>query len=157
MFNFKKNAERDTERLLEVSKFINDFNLFLVKERVFNSIDDVSYFFCHGECYTYAKILKRKFPWLKILITYDSTHALVKYKNMIFDVDGIFVDKKETRVADKFDIHYMKHHFGYCSYYRNDFSDYFVTESLRCFEEHKHFLLKINMKRVFEKRECYVL
>lgn len=85
---------------------VNEDEIFLEREI------DAAYYFTHGGCYEFYKIMHYYFPNSICMINYASDHCAVSYNNIIYDANGICEDKENFHIATREDIKYMQDKFG---------------------------------------------
>ena len=131
--------EQKVKKSLEIAEFIDNYKEFLLKEKIFESIDDIEYFFTMGGCFIFARILMSEFPEAKLLINNRKSHCKVRYYDKNYDIDGFKYKRIDTnfKLAKKEDVEYMKENFGFKSYCtkgqpqtREDFDNSFIAETI---------------------------
>lgn len=91
-----------------------DFIIELTDEELYEYFDCVGskYYFLHGGCYEFAKIIKHFVNKSTIVIDENSEHCGILYKENIYDASGLVEEKEKFKIANKDDIDYMEGRFG---------------------------------------------
>lgn len=124
----------------EITLYIYNLRVFLMKYNVFETYEDMEYFFTMGGCYIFAKILQRKFK-LPIAISHQRNHCgmylRTSFLNKVFF--DIFGPKTNTyygfEKCNLKNLLYIKEHFGFHHYPKDNFEEYFVNTILDAFEK----------------------
>lgn len=126
----------------KVVTYINDLRKYLFDYKVFETYDEMEYFFTMGGCYIFYRILRNKFG-LPIAISGDRCHCggylrIGLAKKMFFDINGVRTNSTYNfQKADKDDINHIKSRFGFKNYPCEGFEEFFIDNIFHCFEENK--------------------
>ena len=119
----------------KINLFIKNYKEYLLTHEIFTNEEAIVYFFMNGGCYTFAKIIKKRFPRTKIMINNLKSHCVIGYNKDIYDIRGE-IENLDFKIAKKRDIKYMELNFGINliknqeDYIFKEFEKYFIYQTL---------------------------
>ena len=105
--------------MLDLIECILDSTTDLKHEAFCNlSTKQIQYFYTHGGCYDFVKIVKHFLPDITILVNSDikKAHCVFSYNNILYDANGEVENTNDYRIATEEDIEHMENSFGIDEY-----------------------------------------
>lgn len=124
----------------EITLYIYNLRVFLMKYNIFETYDDMEYFFTMGGCYIFARILQRKFK-LPIAISHYRNHCGIYLRTgllnkVFFDIFGPNTNTYYGfNKCNSKDINYIEETFGFSFYPNENFEEEFIEKILDAFEK----------------------